>query len=184
MVTRKLNPFVPYRRKDFLFLERSNIVKNILSVLVANHPGVLAKVVGLFSRRGFNIDSLAVGVTNDPNVSRMTISADGDDATIEQIARQLEKLVDVKQVTNVSQNSVIRELALIKLHTSSETRGEIIEIINVFRAKVVDISAEFLTVEITGNTEKVSAFEDMVKVFGIEEMVRTGIIAMSRGKAV
>jgi len=159
-------------------------MKHILSVLVVNHPGVLAKVAGLFSRRGFNIDSLAVGVTNDPNVSRMTILTEGDDSTVEQIARQLGKLVDVIKVTNVSENSVTRELALIKLRTTSDTRGEIIEIINIFRAKVVDISTDFLTVEITGNSEKVSALEDMLKDFGIEEMVRTGIIAISRGKTV
>jgi len=159
-------------------------MKHILSVLVVNHPGVLAKVAGLFSRRGFNIDSLAVGVTNDPNVSRMTILTEGDDSTVEQIARQLGKLVDVIKVTNVSENSVTRELALIKLRTTSETRGEIIEIINIFRAKVVDISTDFLTVEITGNADKVSALEDMLKGFGIEEMVRTGIIAISRGKSV
>jgi len=159
-------------------------MKHILSVLVVNNPGVLAKVAGLFSRRGFNIDSLAVGVTNDPNVSRMTILTEGDDSTVEQIARQLGKLVDVIKVTNVSENSVTRELALIKLRTTSDTRGEIIEIINIFRAKVVDISTDFLTVEITGNSEKVSALEDMLKDFGIEEMVRTGIIAISRGKTV
>jgi acetolactate synthase-1/3 small subunit len=159
-------------------------MKHILSVLVVNHPGVLAKVAGLFSRRGFNIDSLAVGVTNDPDVSRMTILSQGDDATVEQIARQLGKLVDVIKVTDVTENSVTRELALIKLRTTSETRGEILEIINIFRAKVVDISTEFLTVEITGDSEKVSALEDMLKGFGIEEMVRTGIIAISRGKTV
>jgi len=159
-------------------------MKHILSVLVVNHPGVLAKVAGLFSRRGFNIDSLAVGVTNDPEVSRMTILTQGDDSTVEQIARQLGKLVDVIRVTDVSDNSVTRELALIKLRTSSETRGEILEIINIFRAKVVDISTDFLTVEITGDAEKVNALEDMLKIFGIEEMVRTGIIAISRGKTV
>jgi len=159
-------------------------MKHILSVLVVNHPGVLAKVAGLFSRRGFNIDSLAVGVTNDPDVSRMTILTQGDDSTVEQIARQLGKLVDVIRVTDVSENSVTRELALIKLRTSSETRGEILEIINIFRAKVVDISTDFLTAEITGDAEKVSALEDMLKGFGIEEMVRTGIIAISRGKTV
>jgi acetolactate synthase-1/3 small subunit len=159
-------------------------MKHILSVLVVNHPGVLAKVAGLFSRRGFNIDSLAVGVTNDPNVSRMTILTEGDDSTVEQIARQLGKLVDVIKVTDVTENSVTRELALIKLRTTSETRGEIIEIINIFRAKVVDISTDFLTAEITGDSEKVSALEDMLKGFGIEEMVRTGIIAISRGKTV
>ena len=159
-------------------------MKHILSVLVVNHPGVLAKVAGLFSRRGFNIDSLAVGVTNDPDVSRITILTQGDDSTVEQIARQLGKLVDVIKVTDVTENSVTRELALIKLRTSSETRGEILEIINIFRAKVVDISTDFLTVEITGDVEKVSALEDMLKVFGIEEMVRTGIIAISRGKTV
>ncbi len=159
-------------------------MKHILSVLVVNHSGVLAKVAGLFSRRGFNIDSLAVGVTNDPNVSRMTILTQGDDSTVEQIARQLGKLVDVIKVADVSENSVTRELALIKLRTSSETRGEILEIINIFRAKVVDISTDFLTVEITGNAEKVNALEDMLKGFGIEEMVRTGIIAISRGKTV
>lgn len=114
----------------------------------------------------------------------MTILTQGDDSTVEQIARQLGKLVDVIRVTDVSDNSVTRELALIKLRTSSETRGEILEIINIFRAKVVDISTDFLTVEITGDAEKVNALEDMLKIFGIEEMVRTGIIAISRGKTV
>lgn len=159
-------------------------MKQILSVLVVNHPGVLAKVAGLFSRRGFNIDSLAVGVTDDPEVSRMTILAEGDEATIEQIGRQLGKLVDVLKVTDVTENSVTRELALIKLNTTSETRREVIEIINVFRAKIVDISKDSLTTEITGDSEKVSALEDMLRPFGIEEMVRTGIIAISRGKSI
>lgn len=156
-------------------------MKHILGVLVENRPGVLSKVSGLFSRRGFNIDSLAVGVTENPDISRMTIVVDGDDYTVEQVTKQLNKLIDVIKVANIGKESVIRELALIKVKATSETRNQIIEIVNIFRANIVDISKNYLTIEITGDSEKIAALEDMLRDFGIKEMVRTGAIAIDRG---
>lgn len=157
------------------------MVKHVLGVLVENQPGVLAKVAGLFSRRGFNIESLAVGTTEDPTVSRMTIVVEGDENVIEQVAKQLNKLIDVIRVADIAKDSVARELALIKVHTTPATRNEIIQIVSVFRAQVVDISKDSLIIEITGDQDKVSALQEMLKDFGIKEMVRTGIIAVDRG---
>ena len=157
------------------------MVKHVLGVLVENQPGVLAKVAGLFSRRGFNIESLAVGTTEDPTVSRMTIVVEGDENVIEQVAKQLNKLIDVIKVADIAQDSVARELALIKVHATPATRNEIIQIVSVFRAQVVDISRDSLIVEITGDEDKINAFVEMLKDFGIKEMVRTGIIAVDRG---
>lgn len=159
-------------------------MKHILGVLVANHPGVLSKVSGLFSRRGFNIESLAVGVTEDPNISRMTIVVNGDDYIVDQVTKQLNKLIDVIKVADIGKNSVKRELALIKVNATPETRNEIIEIVNIFRAKIVDIAKDSLTIEITGDVTKISAMEEMMSDFGIKEMVRTGIIAIDRGTTV
>lgn len=159
-------------------------MKHILGVLVENNPGVLYKVAGLFSRRGFNIDSLAVGVTEDPDVSRMTIVVDGDSYIVEQVTKQLNKLVEVIKVSDISSDSVVRELALIKVRANSNVRNEIIQIVNIFRANVVDIAKDSLTIEITGDGEKISALEDMLKDFGIKEVVRTGIIAVERGNKV
>jgi len=156
-------------------------MKRTLAVLVENHAGVLSRVAGLFSRRGFNIDSLAVGVTEDPRVSRMTIVVDGDENTIEQVSKQLNKLIDVIKVSDITEDSVTRELALVKVNAPAAARTEIIEIVNVFRAKVVDINKNTMTIEITGDSEKVAALEDMLQPFGIQEMVRTGIIAIERG---
>lgn len=156
-------------------------MKHILGVLVENHPGVLSKVSGLFSRRGFNIYSLAVGMTEDPTVSRITIVVEGDSYIVEQVTKQLNKLIDVIKVADVGEDSVTRELALMKVKASSKTRHEIVEIINIFRAQVVDITKNHLTIEITGDSEKVTALEDMLKDYGIEEMVRTGAIAINRG---
>jgi acetolactate synthase-1/3 small subunit len=156
-------------------------VRHVLGVLVENQPGVLAKVAGLFSRRGFNIESLAVGTTEDPTVSRMTIVVEGDENVIEQVAKQLNKLIDVIRVADIAKDSVARELALIKVHTTPATRNEIIQIVSVFRAQVVDISKDSLIIEITGDQDKVSALQEMLKDFGIKEMVRTGIIAVDRG---
>jgi acetolactate synthase-1/3 small subunit len=156
-------------------------VRPVLGVLVENQPGVLAKVAGLFSRRGFNIESLAVGTTEDPTVSRMTIVVEGDENVIEQVAKQLNKLIDVIRVADIAKDSVARELALIKVHTTPATRNEIIQIVSVFRAQVVDISKDSLIIEITGDQDKVSALQEMLKDFGIKEMVRTGIIAVDRG---
>jgi len=158
------------------------VAKHTLSVLVENHAGVLSRVAGLFSRRGFNIDSLAVGVTEDPEVSRMTIVVDGDDYVVEQVSKQLNKLVDVIKIKRLDDNdSVSRELALIKVNANATTRGEILQIVEVFRANVIDISKNTLTIEITGSLDKVAALEDMLKPFGIKEIARTGMIALERG---
>ncbi|MDK2810520.1 MAG: acetolactate synthase small subunit [Petroclostridium sp.] len=161
------------------------MAKHTLAVLVENHPGVLSRVAGLFSRRGFNIDSLAVGVTEDPNVSRMTIVVDGDDYTVEQVTKQLNKLIDVIKIRQLdTADSVSRELALIKVNANSTTRSEIIQIVDIFRAKIVDVSKNTLTIEMTGSGDKIAAFEEMLKQFGIKEMVRTGTIAIERGNQV
>lgn len=156
-------------------------MKHILGVLVENHPGVLSKVSGLFSRRGFNIDSLAVGVTENPDISRMTIVVNGDEYIVEQVTKQLNKLINVIKVADIGRDSVTRELALIKVEATPSTRNQIIEIVNIFRAGVVDINKNNLTIEITGDSEKISALEDMLREFGIREMVRTGTIAIDRG---
>jgi acetolactate synthase-1/3 small subunit len=158
------------------------MAKYTLSVLVENRSGVLSRVAGLFSRRGFNIDSLAVGVTENPEVSRMTIVVNGDEYTVEQVSKQLNKLIDVIKIRALdNSDSVSRELALIKVNATASTRSEIIQIVEIFRAKIVDVSKNTLTVEISGATDKVEALEDMLKQFGIKEIVRTGTIAIERG---
>lgn len=156
-------------------------MKHTISVLVENHFGVLAHVAGLFSARGFNIDSLAVGETEDPSVSRMTIVAHGDDRVIEQITKQLNKLVDIIKVQDLSgEENISRELVLVKVHATASTRSDILQVVNTFRAKVVDVSTASLTVEVTGNEEKVDAMLELLRPFGIKEVVRTGTIALSR----
>jgi len=158
------------------------MAKHTLSVLVENHAGVLSRVAGLFSRRGFNIDSLAVGITENPAISRMTIVVEGDEHTVEQVSKQLNKLIDVIRVRKLDYSeSVSRELALIKVDATASTRSEIIQIVEVFRAKIVDISKNTLTIEASGALDKVAALEDMLRQFGIKEIVRTGTIAIERG---
>ncbi len=158
------------------------MAKHTLSVLVENHAGVLSDVAALFSRRGFNIDSLAVGVTENPDISRMTIVVDGDEYAVEQVSKQLNKLIDVIKVYQLdSKDSVNRELALIKVCTTDDTRAEIIQITEIFRAKIVDISKSTLTIEISGGIAKVEALQEMLQQFGIKEIVRTGMIAIARG---
>lgn len=158
------------------------MAKHALSVLVENHAGVLSRVAGLFSRRGFNIDSLAVGVTEDPAISRMTIVVDGDDYTVDQVTKQLNKLIDVIRIRQLDRtDSVNRELALIKVEANATSRTEIIQIVEIFRGKIVDVSNESLTIEISGPEEKIQALEDMIRPFGIKETVRTGTIAIERG---
>jgi acetolactate synthase I/III small subunit len=158
------------------------MAKHALSVLVENHPGVLSRVAGLFSRRGFNIDSLAVGVTENKDISRMTIIVDGDDYTVEQVSKQLNKLIDIIKIKQLDKGeSVSRELALIKVTATASTRAEIIQIVEIFRANIVDLSKTTLTIEISGGTEKVAALEEMLRGFGIKEIVRTGTIAIERG---
>lgn len=156
-------------------------MKHTISVLVENHFGVLAHVAGLFSARGFNIDSLAVGETEDPTVSRMTIVAHGDDRVIEQIMKQLNKLIDVIKVQDLSsEDNIARELVLVKIHATAATRSDILQIVNTFRAKVVDVSPHSLTVEVTGSEEKIDAMLELFRPFGIKEVVRTGTIALAR----
>ena len=157
--------------------------KQTLSILVENSAGVLSKVSGLFSRRAFNIESLAVGITLDPNYSRITIVVDGDEATVVQMVKQLEKLVAVVKVINIpSDNAVCRELALLKVKATPTTRSEIIQIVDIFKAKIIDVSASTLSIEITGIQDKIEAFIGMLMEFGIEEIARTGAIALERGK--
>ncbi|KUI18770.1 acetolactate synthase small subunit [Mycobacterium sp. GA-1285] len=160
----------------------STATTQTLSVLVEDKPGVLARVASLFSRRGFNIQSLAVGATEQKNMSRMTIVVSVDEAPLEQITKQLNKLVNViKIVEQEEENSVSRELALIKVRTDASTRGQVIEAVNLFRAKVVDVSTESLTVEATGTPEKLEALLRVLEPFGIREIVQSGVVSLSRG---
>ena len=161
--------------------EFGGVMKHTISVLVHNKPGVLARISGLFSGRGFNIDSLSVGETHDPGVSRMTIVARGDDSVLEQITKQLNKLIDVIKVQDFSGKDFIdRELVLVKISSSSRTRSELLQIVDIFRAKIVDTAVASISVEITGADKKINAFLDLIKPFGIRELVRTGKIAIVR----
>ncbi|HHU77704.1 MAG: acetolactate synthase small subunit [Caldicoprobacterales bacterium] len=156
-------------------------MKYVLGVLVDNHPGVLSRVSGLFSRRGFNIESLAVGVTENPAVSRITIVVDGDEYIVGQVTKQLNKLINVIKVSIIGEDSISRELALIKVRATPATRNQIVDIVNIFRAKVVDVNRNSVIVEITGDSKKIAALEEMLDDFGILEMVRTGNISIDRG---
>jgi acetolactate synthase-1/3 small subunit len=154
-----------------------------LSVLVENHPGVLAKIAGLLSGRGFNIRSIAAGETEDPSVTRITMVVAGDDRIIDQVKKQLNRLVDVIRVTDLTElPSVDRELALVKVASTVSRRAEVFQIADVFRAKVVDMAHKSLTVEVTGVTDKVEALIEMLQPFGIKEIVRTGKISIARGE--
>jgi acetolactate synthase-1/3 small subunit len=159
-----------------------SVKRYILSVLVENQSGVLSRVSGLFSRRGYNIDSLSVGETEDPGISRMTIVVRGDSYILEQIKKQLNKLIDVIKVIELNKDkSVFRELMLIKVNAKENSRASIIEIVDIFRANVVDVSNETLTVEMTGDEDKIEAFVSLMKPYGIREIVRTGLTALERG---
>lgn len=156
--------------------------KHVITVLVANHPGVLARVAGLFARRGYNIESLTVSVTENPEVSRMTIVVGGDETVLEQITKQLNKLVDVIRVVDYADvPAVERELALIKVNAEPRTRGEIMQIIEVFRARIIDMSEKTFVIEVTGGVDKLDKIGTLLSTYGIREMVRTGVIAMARG---
>ena len=156
--------------------------RHVLSVLVENQSGVLSRVSGLFSRRGYNIDSLSVGETEDPKISRMTIVLRGDDYILEQIKKQLNKLINVIKIVELdTHQSVFRELAMIKVNTTMETRASVIEIVSIFRANIVDVSNETLTVEMTGDESKIEAFISLMDKYGIAEIVRTGLTAIERG---
>ena len=153
-----------------------------LSVLVEDKPGVLARIASLFSRRGYNIQSLAVGATEQKNMSRMTIVVSVEDSPLEQITKQLNKLINViKIVEQDADNSVSRELALIKVRADATTRSQVIEAVNLFRAKVVDVSTESLTVEATGTPEKLEALLRVLEPYGIRELVQSGVVSLSRG---
>ena len=156
-------------------------MKHTISVLVENHFGVLAHVAGLFSARGFNIDSLAVGETHDPTVSRMTIVVHGDDRIVEQIVKQLNKLIDVIMVEDLSDDEIIdRELVLVKVNNDASARNDVMQIVNTFRAKVVDVNPQSLTIEVTGGESKIDAMLELLAPIGIHETVRTGLIALAR----
>jgi acetolactate synthase-1/3 small subunit len=157
-------------------------MQHTISVLVENKPGVLTRVSSLFARRGFNIDSLAVGTTEDPTLSRMTIVVSAEDALLEQVTKQLHKLINVIKIQDLDPADMVdRELVLYKVNAPSDRRHEIIEIANVFRAKVVDVGRNSLTVEATGSGDKLLAMEDLLRAYGIKELARTGRIALSRG---
>lgn len=158
-------------------------MRHILAVLVENNPGVLTRVAGLFSRRGYNIDSLSVGRTETPNISRMTIVVEGDDLVLEQVTKQLHKLIDVIKISDItSEKFVDRELVLVKVSADPAVRGEIIQIVDIFRARIVDIGRRTLIIECTGDEGKITAVIESLKPFGIKELVRAGKIAMLRGQ--
>ena len=158
--------------------------KHILSVLVENKPGVLTRVAGLFARRGFNIGTLSVGPTEDPRVSRITITLDGAAHPIDQVTKQLHKLVNVIKIRDLEPDKTIsREMALFKVSADGQTRGEIMQLTDIFRGRIIDVSSRTATIEVTGTHDKIEAFEQAVRPFGLIEMVRTGEIAISRGRS-
>lgn len=160
-------------------------MRHVLSVLVENKSGVLSRVAGLISRRGFNIESLSVGPTEDPTMSRITIIMEADEIAYEQITKQLYKLISVHKITDLTQTAAIeRELVLFKVHVTPDKRNEVIEIANIFRGNVVDVGKTSLTIEITGSEDKLKGIEDLLRAYGIKEIIRTGLIAMSRGSKV
>ncbi|MGO1973329.1 MAG: acetolactate synthase small subunit [Propionibacteriaceae bacterium] len=152
-----------------------------LSVLVNNKPGVLARVSGLISRRGFNIESLAVGPTEHQELSRITVVVTVDDAVLEQVTKQLNKLIDVLKIVELEPASVRRELILVKVRAEAETRGQILEIVQLFRAKAVDVAADAITIEATGSPEKTQALLQLLEPYGIRELVQSGVVAIGRG---
>jgi acetolactate synthase I/III small subunit len=158
--------------------------KHILSILVENKPGVLTRIAGLFARRGFNIDTLAVGPTDDDSVSRVTLTLDGAKHPIDQVTKQLHKLVNVLKIRDLEpEETLARELALFKVNADGTARAEVMQICEIFRAKIVDVTKRSVVVEVTGTYEKVEAFERLVRPFGLIEMARTGEIAISRGRS-
>jgi acetolactate synthase-1/3 small subunit len=157
--------------------------KHILSLLVENKPGVLARIAGLFARRGFNIDTLAVGPTEDPEVSRITLTLDGAVHPIDQVTKQRHKLVNELKIRDMQPDQAIsREMALFRVQAAVESRAEIIQFADIFRAKIVDVSRRALIIEVTGSNEKIDAFERMVRPHGLIEMARTGEVAISRSR--
>jgi acetolactate synthase-1/3 small subunit len=156
--------------------------KHTLSVLVENKPGVLARIAALFSRRGFNIDSLAVGPTEHTEISRMTVVVDVEALPLEQVTKQLNKLVEVLKVVELDPSaSVQREILLVKVRADTHTRSHVLETVQLFRAKVVDVASDTLTIEVTGNRDKLAAFLEVVEPFGVKELVQSGMVAIGRG---
>lgn len=163
-------------------METNNTLRHTISVLVENKFGVLARIAGLFSGRGFNIDSLSVGVTTDPAISRMTIVVKGDERILEQVVKQLRKLINVIKVVDLHQDEYVgREMVLIKVGASNKTRAEILSITDIFRGKIIDVSPETYTVEVTGDENKIEAIINLLEPFGIKEIARTGKVALGRG---
>ncbi|MFA5657883.1 MAG: acetolactate synthase small subunit [Oscillospiraceae bacterium] len=157
-------------------------MKHTISVLVENHAGVLSRISGLFSRRGFNIDSLAVGVTDNPEISRITIVAEGNDYTVEQIEKQLNKLIDVIKVRTLPAHEFLqRELLMIKINVGADKRSEIMTIAEIMNAKIIDLTHTTVTLELSDTTYHIARFEEMLKPYGITEIVRTGAIAIQKG---
>ncbi|MFH0768073.1 MAG: acetolactate synthase small subunit [Chloroflexota bacterium] len=158
------------------------MTKHTLIALVEDKPGVLNRVASLFRRRGFNIESIAVGHSETPRLSRMTIVVDGATTMVEQVRKQLDKVIDVVRVSDITETEIVaRELALIKVKANSVTRSEIIQIVDVFRANIIDVSSDSLTVEVTGDEDKIDSLFNLLRGFGIKELARTGRIAMTRG---
>lgn len=156
--------------------------KHTLSVLVEDKPGVLARIAALFSRRGYNIDSLAVGPTEHPDISRMTIVVDVDVLPMEQVVKQLNKLVEVIKIVELDvAHSVSRELVMVKVRADAETRGQVLDTVQLFRAKVIDVAADAITIQITGNAGKIADFLRVLEPFGIRELVQSGMVAIGRG---
>ncbi|MFB9370047.1 acetolactate synthase small subunit [Kitasatospora sp. NPDC001664] len=156
--------------------------KHTLSVLVENKPGVLARIAALFSRRGFNIDSLAVGPTEHPDISRMTIVVNVESLPLEQVTKQLNKLVNVIKIVELDQAAAVqRELVLVKVRADAESRSQIVEIVQLFRAKTVDVSPDAVTIEATGSSDKLEAMLKMLEPYGIKELVQSGLVAIGRG---
>ena len=156
--------------------------KHTLVALVEDKPGVLNRMASLFRRRGFNIESIAVGHSEVPHLSRMTIVVDGSAAMVEQVRKQLDKVIDVVKVSDITEGDMIaRELALIKVKATSATRSEIMQIVDIFRANIVDVASDSVTIEVTGDEEKINSLFNLLRGFGIKEVVRTGRIAMTRG---
>ncbi|RKE21299.1 acetolactate synthase small subunit [Streptomyces sp. TLI_171] len=156
--------------------------KHTLSVLVENKPGVLARIAALFSRRGFNIDSLAVGPTEHPDISRMTIVVNVEELPLEQVTKQLNKLVNVIKIVELDQSQAVqRELVLVKVRADAETRSQVVEIVQLFRAKTVDVSPDAVTIEATGSSDKLEAMLRMLEPYGIKELVQSGLVAIGRG---
>ena len=156
--------------------------KRTITALVQDKPGVLNRISSMFRRRGFNIASLAVGHSEIPDLSRMTFVVEGDDAIVEQVTKHLHKLIDVIKVTDISEQDVVaRELALLRVKANVQTRSEIMQMVDIFRANIVDVAPDSLIIEVTGDEDKIESFQDLLRSFGVVEVMRTGTIAMNRG---